>query len=702
MVPRSTSKFSISKSMSSAAQGTKSHNRDSAVEQAAKLRLGLTRPAPIQYDDANWHPWQKLLDRAFQGNKYEVVMGSLIVFNLIIMVIEIDIDAGCLGEAGSCANTLTEVTDACLVAVFTIDLVLKVFAYRLQFHQSMWNILDATIVTASYVGIVMAAAVGGRESQVLSTLRLLRLVRILRLVRLLRPIPELYRLLLGFMSTVRAIFWGFMLILVLLLGWGMLTVQVVQPFRDKQGTDWCDDAFSSVFKAMLYHFQTLIAGDSWGTCAVPLVNEEPAMVVVFAGALVCIQLGFTNLVLSVIVDSAAQARDEDVKVQEMAQRVEGELRINEFYNIMRSLDGDDSGYLTYDEVSKGWHECDQFRESLKQVGIDAKSLKKLWSDMDSDGSGTVSYIEFVEAMLNATTSDQKIDALMIKLQLDSMSRQIEAILQHVQHVESEVEHFDEDILDNAKPRISTAKGNAARQQKSSYQAQRGDPGFEPAKQFDPKGDGIVTQAELTKNEELIETGDGLALTATGQGARIDTSADKFLDSMSEHFVTAEERLQELSRSAEAHAAALVSESGHISRLLKSAEIANARSEQIMWNSELWTPPGKFSVVLESAMVSLRELELSLSTALSSQVVEPHSQSTWKDQFSRLALLLREVHSSLSSSSSKDTVEEDALQAAMHQVEKALEDGSQRDFHQLMRQYLDRGQTSEGKVTGSAR
>jgi len=41
------------------------------------------------------------------------------------------------------------------------------------------------------------------------------------------------------------------------------------------------------------------------------VTESPLTFIIFAGALVTVQLGFTNLILSVIVDKAAEAREED-------------------------------------------------------------------------------------------------------------------------------------------------------------------------------------------------------------------------------------------------------------------------------------------------------------------------------------------------------------------------------------------------------
>ena len=102
-------------------------------------------------------------------------------------------------------------------------------------------------------------------------------------------------------------------------------------------------AFDSVFMVMLMFFQTLMAGDSWGDCAVPMIQKNPLSIIIFGGdltfdfgdyrgldashelastycimfsfrkpenyvklswpvgSLLTVQLGFANLVLAVIV-----------------------------------------------------------------------------------------------------------------------------------------------------------------------------------------------------------------------------------------------------------------------------------------------------------------------------------------------------------------------------------------------------------------
>merc|ERR1712012_1127040 len=106
------------------------------------------------------------------------------------------------------------------------------------------------------------------------------------------------------------------MIIILLVSWSILAVEVLNPVNQgliAEGIvqdEWCQAIFTSVAYSTLAMFQTLVAGDSWGTCIIPVVRQEPWTFVLFTGALACVQLGFTNLILSVIVDQAAEAKQK--------------------------------------------------------------------------------------------------------------------------------------------------------------------------------------------------------------------------------------------------------------------------------------------------------------------------------------------------------------------------------------------------------
>merc|ERR1719498_2136258 len=108
-------------------------------------------------------------------------------------------------------------------------------------------------------------------------------------------------------------FWGFVMIIVLLCLFSVLCVEVVHPIslRIHKDNEYCIHAFATVWHCMLMFFQTLVAGDSWGRCTLPIIKEDWWAFLIFSAAVISVQLGFMNLILAVIVERAAEAKEED-------------------------------------------------------------------------------------------------------------------------------------------------------------------------------------------------------------------------------------------------------------------------------------------------------------------------------------------------------------------------------------------------------
>ena len=52
--------------------------------------------------------------------------------------------------------------------------------------------------------------------------------------------------------------------------------------------------------ANLLLFKTVIAGDSWGQIAVPVIQEHPATAIIFMGSLLTLVFGVLNLIVAVV------------------------------------------------------------------------------------------------------------------------------------------------------------------------------------------------------------------------------------------------------------------------------------------------------------------------------------------------------------------------------------------------------------------
>eukprot|EP00930_Biecheleria_cincta_P017379 TRINITY_DN13835_c0_g1_i1.p1 TRINITY_DN13835_c0_g1~~TRINITY_DN13835_c0_g1_i1.p1 ORF type:complete len:651 (+),score=152.54 TRINITY_DN13835_c0_g1_i1:26-1954(+) len=362
------------------------------------------------------------------SSRFEALVGVLIFCNFVLIVIETDLSAKCVDRGDStkeCVPPWLSGSNYAMLACYTLELVMRAYVDRERLFLTMWNIFDTVIVVSGYVDLAIEA-LQVQKLPGLQMLRVFRLTRLLRAARFLRIFPELNSLLRGFTSAMATMVWGFVSLVLLLLIWGIVAVELIQPASVAADleSERCRKAFSSVFEAIIILFQTLVAGDAWGECALPIINGAPGMLAVFMAMLVCVNLGFTNLVLSVIVERAAEAQRLDVQQQMLEQqrrKRDAERRLDE---VCLQMDTNEDGVLSLDELIRAYTDNKEFRECLEVLDVDSQHLKDLFTLMDTDGSGDVSYDELVRYIHRADSFDMRRQMMFLKLQMQDVSRRI--------------------------------------------------------------------------------------------------------------------------------------------------------------------------------------------------------------------------------------------------------------------------------------
>eukprot|EP00419_Tripos_fusus_P045873 CAMPEP_0172840958 /NCGR_PEP_ID=MMETSP1075-20121228/29675_1 /TAXON_ID=2916 /ORGANISM="Ceratium fusus, Strain PA161109" /LENGTH=440 /DNA_ID=CAMNT_0013684873 /DNA_START=12 /DNA_END=1334 /DNA_ORIENTATION=- len=231
----------------------------------------------------------------------------------------------------------------------------------------------------------------------------------------------------GLVGTIGAVNWGFLMIFFMLLLWALLAVQVIQPdnrqlyANDDPEEEWCAIAFSSVFHSVVYFFQTLVAGDSWGLCAIPLVRNFPGHFWLLSFSFITVQLGMTNLILAVIVDAAARTRDEDMQEKARQKRRQEEETKHKLMKIVESIDDDNNGSITLEELLTSYDTNLNFQNMMTTLNFEKKDIERLFVLMDADKSGSLSYQEFIESLVKASEQDVRMQLMMMKLELAEVS-----------------------------------------------------------------------------------------------------------------------------------------------------------------------------------------------------------------------------------------------------------------------------------------
>lgn len=180
--------------------------------------------------------------------------------------------------------------DKLCLAVFVIEIVLKLFAHGLRFFRSGWNIFDFIIV-----GIALVPAAQGFS--------VLRALRILRVLRIISVAPRLRRVVEGFITALPGMGSVFLLMaLIFYIGSVMATKLFSDAFPD-----WFGDLGRSAYS--LFQIMTL---ESWSMGIVrPVMEVYPWAWAFFVPFIMVTTFAVVNLLVGLIVNSMQDAHAEE-------------------------------------------------------------------------------------------------------------------------------------------------------------------------------------------------------------------------------------------------------------------------------------------------------------------------------------------------------------------------------------------------------
>eukprot|EP00931_Biecheleriopsis_adriatica_P032483 TRINITY_DN18955_c0_g1_i2.p1 TRINITY_DN18955_c0_g1~~TRINITY_DN18955_c0_g1_i2.p1 ORF type:complete len:720 (+),score=167.68 TRINITY_DN18955_c0_g1_i2:52-2211(+) len=337
------------------------------------------------------------------------VLSSMVtdVFFLCVMVLDIGLNCTDIDfrAAGKPVPLWLEVASVCCLLLYSLE-----FGAALIVHGfatvDCFFILDFIILLAGYLELFVTTL--GLATTELGMLRMLRVIRIIRIMRIVRKSPmlkELRKLMTMFTSCIKTLAWSFLFLFLVMTIWSMAAVELIHPVIKSMAEDGefsdcidCSSSMSSVMRANLYAFKTIISGDSWGQVAVPVIEKNWLTAIIFCGSLLSIVFGVLNLVVAVVVDTAAEQRQKDVTYLAMDMDHEQQMDLKSLTKIFKKIDEDGSGELELEELIKGAQTVPEFQSRLRVMDIDQTDLTQLFHMLDADGGGSISPEEFKYAL----------------------------------------------------------------------------------------------------------------------------------------------------------------------------------------------------------------------------------------------------------------------------------------------------------------
>ncbi len=220
---------------------------------------------------------------------------GVIIFNAILLGLETS------PEVMDAAGTIILTLDWICLAIFVIEIALKLVAHGARFFRSGWNVFDFLIV-----GIALMPATHG--------LSVLRALRILRVLRVISAAPRLRRVVEGFVTALPGMGSVFLLMgIIFYIGAVMATKLFGASFPEWFGT--LGASFYSLFQIM-----TL---ESWSMGIVrPVMDVYPYAWLFFVPFIMVTTFAVVNLLVGLIVNSMQDAHAEESNAATDAYRDE--------------------------------------------------------------------------------------------------------------------------------------------------------------------------------------------------------------------------------------------------------------------------------------------------------------------------------------------------------------------------------------------
>ncbi|MCA1774176.1 MAG: ion transporter [Loktanella sp.] len=209
---------------------------------------------------------------------------AVILFNAVLLGLETS------PQIMAVAGPLIIALDLACLTVFVVEIGLKLFAQRLSFFRSGWNLFDFVIV-----GIALIP--GGNGMSVLRALRILRVLRVISVAPSLRRVVE------GFITALPGMGSVFLLMgIMFYIGSVMATQLFGASFPE-----WFGDLGSSAYS--LFQIMTL---ESWSMGIVrPVMEVYPYAWAFFIPFILVTTFAVVNLLVGLIVNSMQEAHSAE-------------------------------------------------------------------------------------------------------------------------------------------------------------------------------------------------------------------------------------------------------------------------------------------------------------------------------------------------------------------------------------------------------
>jgi len=241
------------------------------------------------------------LRRIIETKYFDRIITTLIAVNAMTLGLETS------QSAMAAAGPLLDVLDSCILAVFVVEILARIFVYGSRFWRDPWSLFDFTVVA---IALVPAA---GEFS-------VLRALRIIRALRLISAFPSMRRVVTGLITAIPGMTSVTMLLLLIFYIFSVMATKLFgQGFEE-----WFGTIGASAFT--LFQVMTL---EGWSDGIVrPVMKEYEWAWAFFVPFILITSFAVLNLFIGIIVDAMQMEHGSTRKVvQDSEEETESEVAV---------------------------------------------------------------------------------------------------------------------------------------------------------------------------------------------------------------------------------------------------------------------------------------------------------------------------------------------------------------------------------------
>ena len=239
-----------------------------------------------------------------------------IFITLVILINGITLGLETSEELVSKIGNMLIYVDKIALSIFAIELLIKLFVYRLSFFKSGWNVFDFIIVTIALIPTS-------------GPLSILRAFRIFRALRLLSMVPSMKKVIQAMFYAIPGIASvGTIIVLIF-----YISAVLVTNFFGNKFEDW----FGSIGESMYSLFQIMTL-ESWSMGIVrPVMEEYPYAWAFFVPFILVTTFAVLNLFIGIIVDAMQHQTNEDENKSNKNSKLNLEKKILSIENEIKEI-----------------------------------------------------------------------------------------------------------------------------------------------------------------------------------------------------------------------------------------------------------------------------------------------------------------------------------------------------------------------------